>query len=165
MFNIVATTTKDIPTIQEISSIVWPVTFSSILSQEQIVYMMDMMYSTESLTRQMEEDQHNYVLIKDEENNYLGYLSYQLNIDNTYTKIHKIYVLPDLQRKGVGRALVGYAADMAKAQGNKILTLNVNRYNKALGFYEHLGFSIAETVDINIGNGFLMEDYVLSMSL
>lgn len=165
MLEIVSTTVKDIPTIQELSSIIWPVTFAEILSQEQIEYMMNMMYSTESLTKQIEEEQHNYVLVK-YGNEYLGYLSYQLHIKNSYTtKIHKIYVLPNLQGKGVGKALIDFAVQEAKKYGDQFLTLNVNRYNKALGFYEHLGFSISRVENIEIGKGFLMEDYVMTMAL
>lgn len=164
MLEIVSTTVKDIPSIQKLSNIIWPVTFAEILSQEQIEYMMNMMYSTESLTKQMEEEQHNYVLIK-EDNEYLGYLSYQLHIKSNYTKIHKIYVLPNLQGKGVGKALIDFAVKEARKYGDQFLTLNVNRYNKALGFYEHLGFSISKVENIEIGKGFLMEDYVMTMAL
>jgi hypothetical protein len=41
----------------------------------------------------------------------------------------------------------------------------VNRYNKAKDFYEKAGFKIIETVDIEIGNGFYMNDYVMELPL
>lgn len=165
MLRVITTTTKDIPIIQELSKIVWPITFASILSQDQIAYMMEMMYSTEALIKQMEEDDHHYILIKDEDEKFLGYLSFQHFAETSYTKIHKIYILPDQQGKGVGKTLINYVISEALKQNSKALKLNVNRYNKALGFYERIGFSIAQTEDINIGNGFLMEDYVMSMPL
>lgn len=165
MLQVITTTTKDIPTIQELSKIVWPVTFASILSEEQIAYMMEMMYSKEALTKQMNEDEHHYILIKDELDDFLGYLSYQHIVESSYTKIHKIYVLPNQQGKGIGKTFIDYVIDEAKKQNYKTLKLNVNRYNKALGFYERLGFSISKTENIDIGNGFLMEDYVMSMPL
>lgn len=163
MLDLILATADDIPTIQKMSDIVWPVTFEEILSPEQIKYMMEMMYSTESLEKQLEEG-HRYILAKEEER-YLGYLSIQNYKKKGYSKIHKIYVMPNMQGKGVGRNLVEYAKMLAIDLGSEYLTLNVNRYNKALGFYERLGFSVVDTEDIDIGNGYLMEDYVLKMRL
>ena len=45
------------------------------------------------------------------------------------------------------------------------LTLNVNRFNKAIDFYLKNGFKIIKEENIEIGNGFLMEDYVMEKIL
>lgn len=164
MLEIRNATIKDIPTIQEMSNIVWPVTFADILSEEQIGYMMQMMYSSESLTEQMTTQNHNYILAH-QADEYLGYLSFEYNVENEYCKIHKIYILPTAQGLGVGKKLIEYVKQEAVASKENKLRLNVNRYNKALDFYKHLGFSILKTEDIDIGNGYLMEDYVLEMKL
>lgn len=164
MIKIETATIKDIPTIQKISNIVWPITFGEILSKEQIEYMMEMMYSDESLTKQMTNDDHHYILAKENEE-YIGYLSYQTNIDNRYCKIHKLYVLPTGQGKGIGRKFIEYVKQIAITEKDQYLRLHVNRYNHALEFYKHLGFSVAFTEDIDIGNNFLMEDYVLEMKI
>lgn len=163
MITVVRVTIKDIPIIQQLSNIVWPATFADILSSDQIKYMMEMMYSTKSLKQQIESG-HQYVLVK-KDDEYLGYLSTQYFTEENYTKIHKIYVLPNMQGKGVGKALINYAKKQAREDKSLSLRLNVNRYNKALQFYQHLGFSILYTEDIDIGNGFLMEDYVLGMDI
>lgn len=164
MIKIIPATIQHIPIIQALSNEVWPVTFANILTEQQIAYMMDMMYNTQSLTRQMKEDNHKYILAK-EKSNYLGYLAYETNIDDKYTKIHKIYVLPSAQGKGVGKLLIDYAKQMTNAIGNDTLRLNVNRFNTAIQFYQKMGFSIERSEDIDIGNGFLMEDYVMMMQL
>lgn len=151
--------------IQSLSDQIWPATFGDILSTEQIAFMMEMMYSTASLQKQMRELGHHYLLVEDE-GEYLGYLSYEHNYKNkSITKIHKIYVLPSLQGKGLGRFFIDSVSSIAKDKGNEVLTLNVNRYNKALAFYKRLGFEIDGTEDIDIGQGFLMEDYMLSKKL
>ncbi|MCD8043132.1 MAG: GNAT family N-acetyltransferase [Tannerellaceae bacterium] len=154
-----------IPVIQEISNDVWPETFSDILSPEQIRYMMDMMYSTGSLIRQIEEQGHHYLLVK-EGDSWLGYLSYELNYKGKpWMKIHKIYVLPTAQGKGVGRFFIEEAAQIASAAGMEEISLNVNRFNKAIDFYQKVGFEIYGSEDIDIGNGFLMEDYIMNRKL
>lgn len=155
---------ESIPIIQQMSKIVWPITFAEILSEEQIVYMMEMMYSTKSLTEQIAVKRHNYILAQ-KDNEYLGYLSFENQVEDDYCKIHKIYVLPTAQGLGVGKELIEHVKQQITLSGESKLRLNVNRYNKALNFYKHLGFSILKTENIDIGNGFLMEDYVLEMKL
>ncbi|MFQ9315665.1 GNAT family N-acetyltransferase [uncultured Dysgonomonas sp.] len=162
---IVEATTDHIYNIQVLSNVIWPATFSNILSQEQISYMMDMMYSTSSLEKQMNELNHHY-LLAEEDGEYLGYLSYELNYKGTpITKIHKIYVLPSVQGKGVGRLFIDAVSKLALKNNNTLLSLNVNRYNKAIDFYKRMGFDFFASENIDIGNGFLMEDYVMNKDL
>lgn len=162
---LVEASTEEIFIIQSLSDRIWPSTFLDILTQEQIVYMMDMMYSTDSLEKQMKESGHHYLLAKDDDE-YLGYVSYELNYKNSgTTKIHKIYVLPSTQGKGIGRLFIDTVGDIAKTNNDSKLSLNVNRFNKAIDFYQRIGFEIIGREDINIGNGFLMEDYIMNKTL
>ncbi len=162
---IVEATTDHIYNIQVLSNVIWPATFSNILSQEQISYMMDMMYSTSSLEKQINELNHHY-LLAEEDGEYLGYLSYELNYKGTpITKIHKIYVLPSIQGKGVGRLFIDAVSKLALKNNNTLLSLNVNRYNRAIDFYKRMGFDFFASENIEIGNGFLMEDFVMNKDL
>jgi GNAT superfamily N-acetyltransferase len=76
-----------------------------------------------------------------------------------------LYVLPFIQTKGVGKALLQVAADTARQAGAAGLLLNVNRANKAVGFYQHLGFDIVGSGDFDIGAGFFMNDYMMRLAL
>ncbi len=127
--------------------------------------MMDMMYSTSSLEKQMDELNHHYLLVEDA-GEYVGYTSYELNYKGAATtKIHKIYILPSLQGKGIGRFLIETIGEIARKSDNNVLSLNVNRFNKALDFYKRIGFDVVGNEDIDIGNGFLMEDFVLNKKI
>lgn len=151
--------------IQSLADRIWPPTFANILTSDQIKYMMDMMYSTSALETQIGELGHHYILAE-EGGEYLGYVSYEFDYKHAdITKIHKIYVLPSLQGKGVGRFFIDAVAKIAKEYGNAELSLNVNRFNKAIDFYKRLGFEVVKCEDIDIGNGFLMEDYVMNKKL
>lgn len=162
---VIEATTDHIYNIQVLSDIIWPVTFKEILSQEQIVYMMNMMYSTASLEKQMNELNHHY-LLAEEDGEYLGYVSYELNYKGTpATKVHKIYVLPSTQGKGVGRLFIDTVSEIAKKNNNTTLSLNVNRFNKAIDFYKRVGFEFHTSENIDIGNGFVMEDYIMNKEL
>ena len=81
------------------------------------------------------------------------------------TKIHKIYILPNNQGKGIGKICIDFVIDLAKVRLFEKVTLNVNKFNKALSFYEKNGFNIVKDVDIEIGNGFLMEDFIMEKSI
>ncbi len=158
-------TITDIPAIQKIARETWPVAFGNILSTGQIAYMLEMMYSTAALNTQIEHKGHVFHLARENETP-LGFVSHELNYQHiNKTKIHKIYLLPDAQGKGFGAALINTVKQIAMAHRQSALTLNVNKYNKALGFYRRLGFVVAGEEDIDIGNGFLMEDFILDMPL
>ena len=77
MITIINAQLTDIPVIQEIAKRTWPITFQNILSESQIDYMLEMMYSPQALTEQMQEKNHVFLLAKEMENS-VGYISYQL---------------------------------------------------------------------------------------
>ena len=154
----------DINTIGFLAQQIWPSTYKNILPAEQIEYMMDLFYSPASLKKQMKEDKHAFILIEDEEGS-LGFASYSKISATGIYKLHKIYVLPALQGKGIGKAMIDFIATNIKPLGATALQLNVNRHNKARSFYERLGFTVIQEEDIDIGNNYFMNDYVMEKKL
>ncbi|MGG7036619.1 MAG: GNAT family N-acetyltransferase [Flavobacterium sp.] len=151
--------------VRSIAAEVWPIAYGSILSSEQLDYMMQMMYSVESLQKQTAESGHQLLLAADE-SEYVGFASFERNYNGEpKTKIHKLYVLFSCQKKGAGRKMVDYIADVARKHNQKALILNVNRFNEARYFYEKLGFEVLFEEDIAIGNGYLMEDFVMGKKI
>ncbi|MEL1241885.1 GNAT family N-acetyltransferase [Flavobacterium flavipallidum] len=164
MITITTATVDDLKTIADIAQITWPITYGEILSEAQLNYMLNAFYSEESLQANINNG-HEFILAL-EEGAALGFASFEHQYQNrAATKIHKIYMLPESQGKGIGKLLVNAIAQFAKENNAKVLILNVNRFNKALGFYEKMGFSIVEEIDIEIGQGYLMEDYVMEKNL
>ena len=158
-------TTEDIPAIRAMADVVFRRTYRDILSPEQLEYMMDMMYSEESLIRQMENDA---FYIEDGQ----GYASlrYDGMMDDGRERFHleKLYVMPEYQKTGLGRRLFDKIADEARiaSGGNPFrLELNVNRANPALGFYEHIGMRKDRSGDFPIGSGYYMNDYIMAIDL
>ena len=149
--------------VQAIARQTWPSTFGDILSPAQIEYMLDMMYSKDSLKRQVHEQNHVFLLARNENfEKIFGFISYELNYkEQSKTKIHKLYLLPESQGKGVGRLLIDHVAELARQQNNNRLSLNVNKHNKAIQFYERMGFTAVDTETIDIGNGYIMDDLVM----
>ncbi|MGE6355101.1 GNAT family N-acetyltransferase [Flavobacterium sp. NPDC079362] len=165
MITISEVTINDIKQIQNIVNITWPITYGEILSKEQLDYMLGLFYSTEALTEQYNKKVQLFYMIDEDEAN-IGFIGIEHNYNGqAATKIHKIYLLPETQGKGIGKKVVDEIEKLAKNNNSKALLLNVNRFNTALGFYKKIGFEVAQEVDIEIGNGYLMEDYVMEKKL
>lgn len=155
----------DYTVIQQIAHDTWPATYGNIITTEQMMYMLDRMYSIAALENQVNNQQHHFIIASDGATD-LGFASYELHYrQQPQTKIHKIYVLPAAQGKGIGKLLMDKVAETALANNNSHLLLNVNRFNKAIDFYKRTGFEVIGEEDIDIGNGFLMEDYIMRKPL
>lgn len=163
MLTVRTASVKDIPLIKELTFAIWPQTYRSIISQQQIDYMLDMMYSTSSLHKQIEEDGCAFIIVYDEKEP-VGFASY-VESEPTIWKLNKIYVLQSQQGKGTGKFIINYIISQIKKDGAKALQLQVNRDNKAKLFYEKLGFKVIQTANFDIGNGYFMNDFVMELSL
>ena len=156
-------TKEQLPIVQELAYKIWPVTYGDILSKEQFDYMMEMMYSIDSLEQQLPTKP--FLLVEDE-GQFIGFVSYEINWEHTTkTKIHKLYVLPTIQGKGVGKFLINHIKELALKAQNSALILTVNRFNKAKNFYLKRGFHVVEEKQFPIGNGYIMDDYVMELPI
>ncbi|MCD0471968.1 GNAT family N-acetyltransferase [Flavobacterium sp. JAS] len=165
MITISEATISDIKQIQNIVNITWPITYGEILSKEQLDYMLGLFYSDEALTEQYNKKVQLFYMIYEEETN-IGFIGIEHNYTgDAVTKIHKIYLLPETQGKGIGKKVVDEIGKLASENSSNALSLNVNRFNSALGFYKKIGFEVIDEVNIEIGNGYLMEDYVMKKKI
>lgn len=159
MIDIVAASPSDFGTIRDLAYEIWPDTYGNILSKEQLDYMLGAFYSAETLLKNYTEKNHQFLLAT-ENGVALGFISFEHNYQGEpVTRIHKIYVLPQTQGKGIGKLLLEKVEALAAENHSESLSLNVNRHNNAQGFYKKLGFEITLEEDIAIGHGYLMEDY------
>lgn len=165
MFQIRKATLDDISLINELAWIVFPHTYKELLTEGQIEYMMDWMYSEKNLRKQMTEDGHIYfIAYKDEEP--AGYLSIQPEGEDTY-HLQKIYVLPHFQGMKLGKLLFNHAIKAIKELHPEPcqMRLNVNRENKAVTFYQRMGMVKVDEGDFPIGNGYYMNDYIMGLDI
>ena len=156
-------TVADIPLIRDLATQIWPQTYTPIIGVEQVAYMLSLFYSPEHLKEQME-DQHTFLLCYDDQRP-VAFAGYSETAPGAF-KLHKLYILPDQQGKGVGKFLVQHIVAELKSRGARSLYLNVNRYNSsAKAFYEKAGFKQLKDEDIDIGDGYFMNDHVLEMDI
>lgn len=158
--NIRKATENDLPVIRQIAGLTFPVTYRDILTAGQIDYMMRWMYSRSSLQRQFREG-HVFFLAEDGDSP-AGYVSIQPENGRLF-HLQKLYVHPEYQSAGVGKALFLHALSFARGCGAVRVELNVNRRNRACAFYRKMGMSICREVDNPIGEGFYMNDYIMAI--
>lgn len=158
-------TINDIPAIRQMADVAFRKTYKEILSKDQMEYMMDWMYSEKSLFEQMTQKGHIF-FIEDGK----GYVSFWNKGKTDEMKfiyhIEKLYILPQFQGQGYGRKLFNIVVENAKSltNGGPIrIELNVNRNNKSVSFYEHLGMHKDYSGDFPIGNGYFMNDYIMAI--
>ena len=163
MFEIKKASVTDIPLIRELTFRVWPQTYASILTQEQIDYMLEMMYSESSLTKQIVEYGCQFILVY-EDGNPVGFASYSEEEPHRW-KLNKIYILQNQQGKGTGKFVINHIIDEIRKQKASSLFLQVNLNNKAKIFYEKLGFDEVDFINLDIGNGYFMNDYIMEKKL
>jgi diamine N-acetyltransferase len=165
---------EDINTIGFLAQQIWPKTYQEILTPDRLSYMLNLFYSPVSLRRQMAEDKHSF-LVAEEDEEPMGFASWSeiagsgvVGSDAVGTgvfKLHKLYVLPGRQGKGLGKAILEFILEDIRSQGATVLRLNVNRHNKARQFYEKMGFSVTGEEDVDIGNGHFMDDYIMELPI
>ncbi|GAA4320348.1 GNAT family N-acetyltransferase [Compostibacter hankyongensis] len=163
MIQITGAATEDLPLIRQLAEIIWPPTFKDILSEEQMTYMLELMYNLEVLQRQAREG-HTFLLLYADRHP-SGYAHFSAKDEPGIYKLHKLYLLPALQGQGAGRKLLEGVCARAQRQGGTLLELQVNRHNKAKAFYEKMGFTVYRTADIPIGNGYFMNDFIMRKPL
>ena len=155
-------TLSDRALIRSISERTWPSTYGHIISQEQIDFMLEWMYSDASLEKQMNTVCEFYIANLNGDD--VGFCSVSPEAEDTNEvahKLNKLYVLPSAQGTGAGKALLNKSIEVAKASGSSSLFLQVNKQNDAYAFYLKHGFVKEQEFKFDIGNGFFMDDYVM----
>ena len=168
--------------IRSVSERTWPSTYGHIISQEQINFMLDWMYSDASLEKQMHTGCAFYIASIKKEDGQLeavGFCSVSPDDEkeegeNNCTekvagskahKLNKLYVLPSAQGTGAGKALLNKCIEVAKSAGSSSIFLQVNKLNTAYTFYLKHGFIKESEFKFDIGNGFFMDDYVMRLKI
>lgn len=154
---------KELFIIEDLAKVIWPVSFKEMISQEQIEYMLNWMYNPKKL-KENHAKGHHYLLYT-EGDEALGFVSYEIKRHKSTIRIHKLYVHHECQKKGIGKILLEHVRKIGLNEKMTHLDLFVNRTNPAVGFYKIAGFSIDEEIDLDIGNGYFMKDYLMKMKI
>jgi ribosomal protein S18 acetylase RimI-like enzyme len=150
---------EDIAEIQALARRIWDEAYGEILSKEQIDYMLQMMYSEKVITEELLSGTVWDLIVADGKP--CGYLSYAFAEDNS-VKLSKIYIEKDFRRKSITADSLSRVVHYAARNGKDYVFLTVNKNNKrAIRAYEKNGFAVTASVVTDIGQGFVMDDFIM----
>lgn len=157
-------TASEVDDLAALARDIWQHHYPGIITQHQIDYMLAQRYSREHLLGELATpgiwwDQAFL------DGRRVGFAS-SLLAGAGEMKLDKLYIHPDCQRQGVGQRLIAEVAARGRLQGCHTLALAVNKNNvQAIAAYQKHGFSVREAVRVEIGNGFVMDDFIMAKSL
>ncbi|WP_079240540.1 GNAT family N-acetyltransferase [Chryseobacterium indologenes] len=155
-------TAADIPLIQDLARRSWENAYADILSKEQMEFMLAEMYSEKEILHHFQNPNYHYYLIQDENNDTSeGFIGYEYNYEEKTTKLHRIYLVPESKGKGFGKGALQFLNEKVSENGNNRIILNVNKNNAARNFYESQGYKVYDEGVFDIGNGFVMDDFLM----
>ena len=147
--------------ISRLAQRIWHECYVDIIPPGQIDYMLNTYHSTEAILEEMADGYEYQVLTEDGKD--IGYCGYHIEGDSVY--IGKLYLLKEYRGKGYGRKMFGIIDRYAKLNGIDREWLRVNKGNPTVDIYKRAGFIIKESVVNDIGNGYVMDDYIMERSL
>lgn len=163
--SIVDATEADLAAVAELAGVIWRKHYPGIIAPGQIEYMLAHGYSHEALLRFVTESGAGLLLAYDGKR-LIGFAAYYRSDEADELKLDKLYVHQDCHGRGVGSRLIARVEESARKQGRGTLMLQVNKNNaKAIRAYERNGFAVREPVVVDIGGGYVMDDYIMAKRL
>ena len=154
-----ATTRPQIETVARLARVIWLDHYFPIIGKEQTEYMLEKFQSAEAISCQIKTENHQYFLIAPDEIP-VGYLGLQPRDNDLF--LSKIYIKSSHRGRGFGKKAIQHTEQVAKELRKPAITLSVNRHNAtSIAAYSRYGFRIIDEAVTDIGNGFVMDDYIM----
>lgn len=161
MTEIIQATPADATTIEKIAKPIWMEHYTPIIGAEQVEYMLKKFQSKEAIRAQIN-DGYWYYIVKHQQI-FAGYLALQKRQSSLF--ISKFYLNTDFRGQGIAKDMLSHIEQVAQEQSCASLELTVNKFNPAYDIYLKLGFENIESIQIDIGAGYIMDDYRMRKSL
>ncbi len=136
---------------------IWNEYYVALIGQPQVDYMVARFQSPEAVRDQIAAGYEYFVVRSD--GRLIGYIALKADPQGGGLFISKLYLHKSNRGSGTGRACMEFIEHLARERGLARLWLTVNKGNPSVKAYERLGFRIAADIVIDIGNGFVMDDY------
>jgi diamine N-acetyltransferase len=149
--------------IEDFANKIWPICYKDMISKQQIDYMLNKFYTLDALKNASKTQE--FYVCKNVQKKTIAFFSFEHLDELEKTKLHKIYVDSSLNKKGIGTLILKFVEKQMKRAGFDVLFLNVNKYNPAVKFYEKQNFATVQEEVIDIGSGFVMDDFVMEKAL
>jgi len=159
---------EDFTELRELAGTIWRQHYTAIISAAQVEFMLESRFSDDALRVQLQAAE-SWLEVLRASGAPVGYCAYELaNLvgDGSQAagmKLAQLYVRSSQRRQGLGRAMLHHVEHRSRELGREELWLQVNKRNTAsIAFYRAAGFDIVREAVLEIGGGFVMDDYLMA---
>ena len=143
--------------IADLAKSIWTEHYKTIISEQQIGYMLNKFQSVSSIKKQVENGVKYFLIFHDDVT--VGYFSYNKKNDSLF--LSKLYILNSARGQGLGKSALSFLGSQTKKLGLNKIQLTVNKYNSiAIKAYQKMGFININAIVQDIGEGYVMDDFV-----
>lgn len=158
-------TDAEIAVVAKLAQEIWTEHFPPIIGMAQTVYMIETFQSAKAVSHQLREEGYRYYLLR-AGSDWIGYTAVHPEPEYHRMFLSKIYIRKSFRGRGHSRTTMNFIADLCRDSGLNMIYLTVNKRNlSSIAVYEKLGFVRARELVTEIGNGFVMDDYVMEKYL
>jgi diamine N-acetyltransferase len=156
-------TAAQLSAVASLAQSIWREYYVPLIGAEQVEYMLARFQNAAAMREQMERGDEYFMISRGQE--LLGYLAVRASAAEQSLFISKLYLRREERGAGSGRRALHFIETLALARGLQLLWLTVNKRNPAVQAYEKCGFTIAASISIDIGSGFVMDDFRMERRL
>jgi diamine N-acetyltransferase len=158
-----AASAEELAAIERIANEIWYEYYVPIIGRAQVDYMVPRFQSSAAMLEQIRGGYEYFAMQQD--GALVGYLGVQRQPESGRLFISKLYLHKTARGRGTGRAAIEFIEQIARQRGLGLMWLTVNKENPAVQAYRRMGFQIAEAIVIDIGGGFVMDDFRMEKRL
>lgn len=156
---------RDFEPLAALAAAIWLAHYTTIITKEQIEYMLSGRFAPESLRCYLDAGDRGLDVLE-QAGELVGYCSYATTAVPGEMKLEQLYLLPRLHGRSLGKRLLEHVERRCVEHGASSLMLQVNKRNhRAIAVYRRAGFAVREEVVVDIGRGFVMDDYIMAKAL
>ena len=154
---------EEIKDLSDFAASIWREYWTDVLPNGQAEYMIKKFQSAEAMKEQMEHDNYSYFYIMSDGKR-AGYTGLSLRDGELF--LSKLYVLKEFRHRKIATRVFPLIVDFAVRNGRKRIVLTVNKGNiNAINAYKKLNFREIDAVVTDIGNGYVMDDYIMEYTV
>jgi len=154
-------TLEDCQKVSELANIIWHECYKDVITNEQIDYMVNKFLAKDYILSSINEGTEFYLVI--DEIKPIGFISFKKEDKKMY--LSKFYILKDKRHLGFGKNIINLLINECKKDKLSSIYLNVNKNNPTIEIYKKLGFKKVKKSVTDIGNGFVMDDYIMELKV
>jgi len=154
----------ELPVLAALADRIWRAHYPKVISQDQIQYMLKRSYAIPVLEAEFKSGVF-FSLIFDRQSA-IGFSAYGPTETPRQAKLHKLYLDTSYHGRGLGQKMLEWTESSARSERYTHMVLQVNKNNpKAIAAYRRRGYSIERKVVVDIGHGYVMDDFVMGKPL